>query len=67
MRLEGHNSNTNARKQTDVKQRLHEHIKPAMSLLILGGIDAAFNPAFTYPCKSGIQAAPLPVFNHNQS
>ena len=48
MRLAGHSSSTNARKQTDTRQRLREHVKPAKSLLILGGIDAAFN--LLQPC-----------------
>ena len=43
MRLGGHSSTTNARKHEAKKERLREHIKPAMSVLLLGGIDAAFN------------------------
>ena len=41
LRLDGQQGN--ARKRDGMRKRLREHIKPAMSLLILGGIDAAFN------------------------
>ena len=43
MEFEGQSSVTNARKHEAVKERLRGHIKPAVSLLLLGGIDAAFN------------------------
>ena len=43
MRLDGQSSTKNARKHEAMKERLREHIKPAMSLLLLGGIDVAFN------------------------
>lgn len=41
MRLDGQSSK--ARKHEAMRERLREHIKPAMSLLLLGGIDALFN------------------------
>lgn len=43
MRLDGHTSSMNARKHDNMRKRLREHIKPAVSVLLLGGIDAAFN------------------------
>ena len=41
MRLDGH-QDTN-QKNESMGKRIHENIKPAVSLLLLGGIDAAFN------------------------
>ena len=41
MRLDGQHSN--ATKCERMREKLREHIKPALSLIILGGIDAAFN------------------------
>ena len=40
MRLDGQDAN---QKNERMRERICEHIKPAVSLLLLGGIDAAFN------------------------
>lgn len=43
-RLDGQHGNVPKRRQgTRTREKLREHIKPALSLVILGGIDAAFN------------------------
>jgi len=46
MRLDGQSSAADARKHAAMRERLREHIKPALSVLFLGGIDAAFNLLF---------------------